>query len=90
MVLGVPFFKLAPLAFKVITKPFVDILKKNVRKSDFWKNIIFIPMARSKYCYVDCVKFAWKAIFVLPINLLQMNFFNLQIIRILIDHLVKS
>ena len=48
MVLGVPLFKLAPLAFKVVTKPFVDALKKNVRKSPFWKGQIFVPMARSK------------------------------------------
>ena len=48
MVLGVPLFKLAPLAFKVITKPFVDTLKKNVRRSPFWKNSVFVPMARSK------------------------------------------
>ena len=48
MVLGVPLFKLAPLAFKVVTKPLVDSLKRTVRKSPFWKNNVFVPMARSK------------------------------------------
>jgi len=48
MVLGVPFFKLAPLAFKVVTKPFVDLLKRNVKKSSFWKDSVFVPLANSK------------------------------------------
>ncbi|XP_076816997.1 optic atrophy 3 protein homolog isoform X1 [Clavelina lepadiformis] len=47
MVLGVPFFKLAPLAFKIVTNPFVNILKRNVRKSPFWKEQVFVPMAKS-------------------------------------------
>ncbi|XP_039247438.1 optic atrophy 3 protein homolog isoform X1 [Styela clava] len=45
MVLGVPLAKALPLLFKVVTKPMVDSLKRNVRKRGFLKDSVFIPLA---------------------------------------------
>jgi len=49
MVFGIPFAKLLPEVFKAVTKPMVNILKRNVRKSPFWKDKMFIPMAQCKH-----------------------------------------
>nr|CAB3264566.1 optic atrophy 3 protein homolog [Phallusia mammillata] len=46
MVLGIPIAKLVPELFKAMTKPMVNGLKRNVRKSPFWKDRVFIPMAQ--------------------------------------------
>lgn len=48
MVLGIPLAKLAPLLLKTVTKPAVDILKRNVKKGGFWKTKVFIPLAERK------------------------------------------
>ena len=48
MVFGLPLAKLLPEAFKAFTKPMVNALKRNVRKSPFWKDKVFIPMAQRK------------------------------------------
>uniref|UniRef100_H2ZKZ1 Optic atrophy 3 protein homolog n=1 Tax=Ciona savignyi TaxID=51511 RepID=H2ZKZ1_CIOSA len=47
MVLGIPLSKLIPEIFKAVTKPMVNTLKRNVRKSPYWKDRVFIPMAQS-------------------------------------------
>ncbi|XP_039247439.1 optic atrophy 3 protein homolog isoform X2 [Styela clava] len=46
MVLGIPLAKFIPEAFKAFSKPIVNVLKKNVTKSPFWKDTVFIPMAK--------------------------------------------
>jgi len=48
MVLGIPLAKLIPEIFKSVTKPMVNSLKRNVRKSPFWKDAVFIPMAQCR------------------------------------------
>ena len=48
MVAGIPMAKFLPELFKTMTKPLVNTIKKNVSKSDYWCNSVFIPMAQSK------------------------------------------
>ncbi|XP_002127333.3 optic atrophy 3 protein homolog isoform X1 [Ciona intestinalis] len=47
MVVGIPLAKLLPLMFKIVTNPVVKMLQRNVRKSPFWEQKVFLPMARS-------------------------------------------
>ena len=46
MVLGIPASKLTAEVFKAVTKPVVNAIKRNVRKSPFWKDRMLIPMAQ--------------------------------------------
>ena len=52
MVFGIPLAKLVPELFKAVTKPMVNVIKRNVRKSPFWKSTVFIPMAQSKFQFI--------------------------------------
>lgn len=46
MVLGIPLAKFVPEIYKTFSKPFVNSLKRNVTRSPFWRDTVFIPVAK--------------------------------------------
>lgn len=47
----IPMYKVIPEVFKTATKPLINAVKTYVKKSPFWRDSVFLQMARSKQTF---------------------------------------